>query len=151
MNPMKPLFPLLACSALLLTACQNHSGKDADVKQGDESEVSSTQTPIVEETSTADPTADAPVHETSTSKSSTVNQSSGLKAYIDPETGELTVPPEEERLRQDAKTRTEEAREEEPLELIPLEGGGYKIPLGDRYMMESSETTPTEDSSDEEK
>jgi predicted small secreted protein len=148
---MKPLFPLLACSALLLTACQTESGKEADVKPVDETEVSSTQVPIVEETSAADTTQAAPVNETTSSESSTVTQSPGLKAYIDPETGELTVPPEEERLRQDTQTSTEEVREEEPPELIPLEGGGYKIPLGDRYQVESTGTVPTEESTIEEK
>jgi len=149
---MKPLFPLLACSALLLTACQTESGKEADIKQVDETEVSSTQAPIVEETSAADTTQAAPVSETTTSESSSVTQSSGLKAYIDPETGELTVPPEEERVREATQTSSEEEkRKEEPPELIPLEGGGYKIPLGERYQVESTGTAPTDESNDEEK
>jgi len=150
---MKPLYPLLACSVLLLTACQTESGKEADVKLVDETEVPSTQAPIIEEIPTVDTIQAAPVNETTTSESISVTQSSGLKAYIDPETGELTVPPEEERVREATQTSSEEEKrtEEPPLELIPLEGGGYKIPLGDRYQVESTGTAPTEDSSGEEK
>lgn len=62
------------------------------------------------------------------------------------------MPPEEERVREATQTSSEEEkRTEEPPELIPLEGGGYKIPLGERYQVESTGTAPTDESNDEEK
>jgi hypothetical protein len=148
---MKRLLLLLACSPLLLIGCQNETSHVSEAKPADLQET--TPAPATVEQEAVDP--DAITTETGNVPAQTTapqpeSDSTALKAYIDPETGELTVPPEEERLKQDAQANSEkEEGEEPPLELIPLEGGGYKIPLGDRYMIESSGTTPTEDSADE--
>lgn len=78
-------------------------------------------------------------------------EGAGLKAYIDPETGELTTPPEDVRIPAESQTDTREVREEEAPELIPLEGGGYRAPLGDRFRVYSTGEAPAEETDEEEK
>ncbi len=63
-----------------------------------------------------------------------------IRAYRDPVTGELTTPPEDEIRRQNLESSTMDVKTDEPVEMIPLEGGGYKAPLGDRFQMESTAT-----------
>jgi len=67
---------------------------------------------------------------------------SGLRAYKDPVTGELTTPPEDEIRRQNLESNinTMDVRKSESVEMIPLEGGGYLAPLGDRFQVESRAT-----------
>lgn len=61
-------------------------------------------------------------------------QGAGLKAYIDPVTGELTTPPPEAVQQQNLQFNTMQVAEEEAPVLIPLEGGGYRSPLNGRFM-----------------
>ena len=67
---------------------------------------------------------------------------SGLRAYKDPVTGELTTPPEDEIRRQNLESNinTMDVRKPESVEMIPLEGGGYRAPLGDQFKVESRAT-----------
>lgn len=67
---------------------------------------------------------------------------SGLRAYKDPVTGELTTPPEDEIRRQNLESNinTMDVRKSESIEMIPLEGGGYLAPLDDRFQVESRAT-----------
>jgi hypothetical protein len=63
-----------------------------------------------------------------------------LRAYKDPLTGELTTPTEDELRRQNLESSTMGVKTEQPVEMIPLEGGGYRAPLGDRFQVESTAT-----------
>ena len=101
---MRLFIPLLALSALLLTACQDDSSTASD-----------STLPATE-------------------------NSAGLKAYIDPVTGELAKPPAEELQRQNLQTNTMEVRKQEQPVMVPLEGGGYRAPLDGRFQIESTAT-----------
>jgi len=101
---MRQFIPLLALSALLLTACQDDASTTSD------SAVPANENPA------------------------------GLKAYIDPVTGELAKPPAEELQRQNLQTNTMEVRKQEQPVMIPLEGGGYRAPLDGRFQIESTAT-----------
>jgi uncharacterized lipoprotein YajG len=72
----------------------------------------------------------------------TETQTGSLRAYIDPVTGELTTPSEDEIRRQNLETsiNTMDVRQAEPVEMIPLEGGGYRAPLGNNFQVESRAT-----------
>jgi hypothetical protein len=70
----------------------------------------------------------------------TSGNAAGLRAYIDPVTGELTKPPAEELQRQKLQTNTMEVRKEVQPVMIPLEGGGYRAPLDNRFQIESTAT-----------
>lgn len=69
-----------------------------------------------------------------------LDSSGQIRAYRDPVTGELTSPPEDEIRRQNLEASTMGVQTDQPVEMIPLEGGGYKAPLGDRFQMESTAT-----------
>jgi hypothetical protein len=149
---MKRLLPLLACSTILLVGCQNGTSHESESKPVDLQETTpapaSVEQQAVDSDAITTETGNVPAQTTAPAHES---EDTALKAYIDPETGELTVPPEEERLKQESQTSTQqEATEQEPPELIPLEGGGYKIPLGDRFQVESTGTAPAEETTSEE-
>jgi hypothetical protein len=74
------------------------------------------------------------------SEPETAASAPGFKAYIDPVTGELTAPPPEVIQQQNLQYNTMDVKQEEPLTLIPLESGGYRIPLNGRFMHELSAT-----------
>lgn len=68
------------------------------------------------------------------------SSAAGFKAYIDPVTGELTTPPPELVQQQNLQYNTMDVKQQNPATLIPLEGGGYRVPLGGRFMHELSAT-----------
>jgi hypothetical protein len=76
----------------------------------------------------------------SESETTTTSSAPGLKAYIDPVTGELTTPPPAAVQQQNLQYNTMDVKQEEPVTLIPLENGGYRIPLNGRFMHELSAT-----------
>lgn len=72
-------------------------------------------------------------------ESTATSSAAGFKAYIDPVTGELTTPPPEVIQQQNLQYNTMDVKQEPPT-LIPLENGGYRIPLNGRFMHELSAT-----------
>ncbi len=152
MSPMKFLLPLIACSTFLLLGCQNETSHESEAKPADSQQTTHAPDTVEQLVVEPEPITTETVSESAqTPAPKSESEGTALKAYIDPETGELTVPPEEERLKQESQTSSQqEATEQEPPELIPLEGGGYKIPLGDRYQVESTgKTAPQETDSED--
>jgi hypothetical protein len=64
-----------------------------------------------------------------------------LKVYKDPVTGEITTPPEDEIRRQnlESNTGTMDVKKTPPEE-TPLEGGGYRAPLGSEFQVDTRAT-----------
>jgi hypothetical protein len=85
--------------------------------------------------------------ETSTTRQTTSSdavpesQSESLRVYKDPVTGEITTPPEDEIRRQnlESNTGTMDVKKTPPDE-TPLEGGGYRAPLGSEFQVDTRAT-----------
>jgi len=83
----------------------------------------------------------ANTRQATSSDATSETQPESFKVYKDPITGEITTPPADEIRRQnlESNTGTMDVKKTPPQE-TPLEGGGYRAPLGSEFQVDTRAT-----------